>query len=154
MFPPNIVSSPVPVPQHQSSALTISLQKLTFSVFISFITLKRFEPRKHNFSVSVTYFPSQKFKVLNVDTIKRGLSIGTLSLSIYTRHQINSDKERILWGDLEESRPALIFEDWAIKEYSFGNLKIMLKHCRSLQSADPRGAAQLINYRFYPKFFK
>ena len=55
VFPPNIVSSRVS-PRHQSSAVTISLQKLTFSAFISFITLKRFKPTKRNFSVSVTHF--------------------------------------------------------------------------------------------------
>ena len=65
--PPNIVSSPVS-PQHQSSAVTISLQKLTFSAFISFITLKRFKPTKHNISVSITCSPSQRSKISNVDT--------------------------------------------------------------------------------------
>ena len=130
--PPNIVSSPVS-PQHQSSAVTISLQKLTFSAFISFITLKRFKPTKHNISVSITCSPSQRSKISNVDTFMQEFDRNYDSL---TSPQKKSYKERILLLNVEEPISNIWrANDERIQEYSFDNFKTKLKQvltkCRS-----------------------
>ena len=142
VFPPNIVSSPVS-PQHQSSAVTISLQKLTFSAFISFITLKRFKPTKHNISVSITCSPSQRSKISNVDTFMQEFDRNYDSL---TSPQKNHTRKEYCCWTLKS--PSLIFEEPMMKESKNTRLTILRQNSnRSLQSADPRGAAQMINYR-------
>ena len=140
--PPNIVSSRVS-PQHQSSAVTISLQKLTFSAFISFITLKRFKPTKHNISVSITCSPSQRSKISNVDTFMQEFDRNYDSL---TSPQKNHTRKEYCCWTLKS--PSLIFEEPMMKESKNTRLTILRQNSnRSLQSADPRGAAQMINYR-------
>ena len=117
--PPNIVSSRVS-PQHQSSAVTISLQKLTFSAFISFITLKRFKPTKHNISVSITCSPSQRSKISNVDTFMQEFDRNYDSL---TSPQKNHTRKEYCCWTLKS--PSLIFEEPMMKESKNTRLTIL-----------------------------